>query len=143
MIVGGQTEARASTIIDYHKLFDESLSSDLSATNQGYSRRPKDSTTSEFVRGKSVFIGREVLATQLTVNSNQRKEITGCNWGFDFGLFRVISYLKEDIFQYRNNLDKQMEKLLLLENIDFTLTTNGKLITEIVYHLLQAPAHEK
>ena len=55
----------------------------------------------------------------------------------------MISYLKEDIFQYRNNLDKQMEKLLLLENIDFTLTTNGKLITEIVYHLLQAPAHEK
>ena len=30
----------------------------------------------------------------------------------------MISYLKEDIFQYRNNLDKQMEKLLLLEEED-------------------------
>ena len=41
----------------------------------------------DFVRGKSVFIGREGLAAQLKVNSSQRKEITGCNWGFDFGLF--------------------------------------------------------
>ena len=55
----------------------------------------------------------------------------------------MISYLKEDIFQYQNNLHKLMEKLLLLENIDFTLTRNGKLITEIVDHLLQAPTHEK
>ena len=55
----------------------------------------------------------------------------------------MISYLKEDIFQYWNNLDKLMEKLLLQENIDFTLTWNSKFITEIVDHLLQPPTHEK
>ena len=63
----------------------------------------------------------------------------------------VISYLKKDIFQYRNNIDnifqyrnnidKLMEKLVLLENIDFTLTRNGKFISEIADHLLQAPTH--
>ena len=36
-----------------------------------------------------------------------------------------------------------MEKLLLRENIDFTLTWNGKFITEIVDHLLQPPTYEK
>ena len=36
-----------------------------------------------------------------------------------------------------------MEKLLLLENIDFTLTRNGNFITEIVDTLLQPPTHEK
>ena len=54
---------------------------------QAYSTRPKDSATSGFVRGKSVFIANEILAAQLKVNSSQRKEITGCNWGFDFELF--------------------------------------------------------
>ena len=57
------------------------------ATNQAYSTMLKDSATTEFVRGKSVFIGRKGLAAQLKVNSNQGKEITGCNWEFDFGLF--------------------------------------------------------
>ena len=49
----------------------------------------------------------------------------------------MISYLKEDIFQYLNNLGKLMEKLLLLEKTDFTSTRNSKLITKI------APNHEK
>ena len=57
------------------------------ATNQAYSTTQKDSASSEFVRGKSVFIGCEGLAAQLKVNSNQGRETTGCNWGFDFGLF--------------------------------------------------------
>lgn len=52
-------------------------------------------------------------------------------------------YLNEDIFQYRNNIDELTEKLLLLENVDFTLSKNGKFITEIVNHQLQPPTQEK
>ena len=52
-------------------------------------------------------------------------------------------YLNEDVFQYRNNIDELTEKLLLLENVDFTLSKNGKFITEIVNHQLQPPTQEK
>ena len=33
------------------------------------------------------------------------------------------NYLNEDIFQYKDNVDELMEKLLLLEKVDFELYT--------------------
>ena len=32
------------------------------------------------------------------------------------------------------NVDKLMEKFLLLENVDFELSTNGRMVTEMVDH---------
>ena len=55
----------------------------------------------------------------------------------------LSDYLNEDIFQYRNNIDELTEKLLLLENVDFTSTKNGKFITEIVNHQQQPSMQEK
>ena len=55
----------------------------------------------------------------------------------------LSTYLNEDIFQYRSNIDELTEKLLLLENVDFTLTKNGKFITEIVNHQVQPPTQEQ
>jgi len=46
----------------------------------------------------------------------------------------ISNYLDEDIFQYKDNVDELMEKLLLLENIDFELSTNGRMVTEMVDH---------
>ena len=55
----------------------------------------------------------------------------------------LSAYLNDDIFQYRDNIDALTEKLLLLENVDFTLTRNGGFITDIVNHQLQPPTQEK
>jgi len=55
----------------------------------------------------------------------------------------LSAYLNEDIFQYRDNIDELTEKLLLLENVDFTLTKNGKFISEIEDHQLQPPTHDQ
>ena len=32
------------------------------------------------------------------------------------------------------NIDELMEKFLLLENVDFELSTNGRMVTEMVDH---------
>lgn len=46
------------------------------------------------------------------------------------------NYLNEDIFQYKDNVDELMEKLMLLEKVDFELSTNGsgRMITEMIDH---------
>lgn len=46
----------------------------------------------------------------------------------------ISNYLSEDIFQYKDNVDELMEKLLLLENVDFELSTNGRMLTQMVDH---------
>ena len=46
----------------------------------------------------------------------------------------ISNYLNEDIFRYKDNVDELMKKLLLLEKIDFELSTNGRMITEMVDH---------
>ena len=46
----------------------------------------------------------------------------------------ISSYLNEDIFQYKDNVDELTEKLLLLEKVDFQLSSNGRMITEMVDH---------
>ena len=57
----------------------------------------------------------------------------------------ITNFLKEDIFLYKDNLDKLTEKLLLLENVDFRLSNNGKIVTEITSHeqMSSPPAEEK
>lgn len=40
----------------------------------------------------------------------------------------ISNYLNEDIFQYKDNVDELMLKLLVLENVDFELSTNGRMI---------------
>ena len=46
----------------------------------------------------------------------------------------ISSYLNEDIFQYKDNVDELTEKLLLLEKVDFQLSSNGRMITEMADH---------
>ena len=55
------------------------------------------------------------------------------------------SFLKEDIFLYKDNLEQLTGKLLLLENIDFRLSNNGKVATEITSHaqMSRPPAAKK
>ena len=48
---------------------------------------------------------------------------------------RVLdSYFKEDISSYRNDQDSIIEKVLLLENVDFKLSSNGRLVVELKDH---------
>ncbi|CAH3109950.1 unnamed protein product, partial [Porites lobata] len=44
------------------------------------------------------------------------------------------TYLGEDVYKYKDNVDDLTEKLLLLDNVDFKLSTNARMITEIVDH---------
>ena len=46
----------------------------------------------------------------------------------------LSTYLGEDVYKYKDNVDDLTEKLLLLENVDFKLSTNARMITEIVDH---------
>ena len=43
----------------------------------------------------------------------------------------VGNVLKEDILQYKDNIDDLTENLLLLENVDFELFQNTKLVITI------------
>ncbi len=48
---------------------------------------------------------------------------------------RVLSaFLDEDIYNYRDNVEDLIEKLLLLESTDFYLAQPGKLVTQIKSH---------
>ena len=44
------------------------------------------------------------------------------------------NFLQEDILQYKDNIDDLTEKLLLLENVDFELSQNSKLVISMKAH---------
>lgn len=46
----------------------------------------------------------------------------------------VGNFLQEDILQYKDNIDDLIEKLLLLENVDFELSQNNKLVITMKAH---------
>ena len=46
----------------------------------------------------------------------------------------VGNFLQEDILQYKDNINDLTEKLLLLENIDFELSQNNKLVISMKAH---------
>ena len=46
----------------------------------------------------------------------------------------VGNFLREDILQYKDNIDDLTEKLLLLENVDFELSQNNKLVITMKDH---------
>ena len=46
----------------------------------------------------------------------------------------VGNFLQEDILQYKDNIDDLTEKLLLLENVDFELSQNSKLVISMKAH---------
>jgi len=48
---------------------------------------------------------------------------------------KVIStFLKEDIFNYIKEIDPLVEKLLSLQNVDFNLNQNGKIVKQLLKH---------
>ena len=46
----------------------------------------------------------------------------------------ISNLLNEDIFLYKDNVDDLILKLLMLEKVDFELSSNGRMITQIVNH---------
>jgi len=46
----------------------------------------------------------------------------------------VGKFLGEDIFNYKDTIDELTEKLLELENVDFELSQNNKLVINIKNH---------
>ena len=50
----------------------------------------------------------------------------------------VGNFLQEDIMQYKGNIDDLTEKLLSLENVDFELSQNSKLVLSMKAHALSS-----
>lgn len=46
----------------------------------------------------------------------------------------VGNFLQEDILQYKDSIDDPTEKFLLLENVDFELSQNNKLVIRMKAH---------
>lgn len=46
----------------------------------------------------------------------------------------VGNFLQENILKYKDNIDDLTEKLLLLENVDFELSQNNKLVISMKAH---------
>lgn len=46
----------------------------------------------------------------------------------------INEFLKEDIYIYKENTDRLVEKLLLLESVDFQLSTNMRLLVKMQKH---------
>lgn len=44
------------------------------------------------------------------------------------------AFLKEDIFQYREDVNSLEIKLLTLENVDFNLNQSGKIVKQLLPH---------
>ena len=44
------------------------------------------------------------------------------------------AFFQEDVYRYRDNEDALIEKLLVLENVDFHLSPTGKVVTNMVAH---------
>ena len=48
---------------------------------------------------------------------------------------KVIStFLKEDIFDYKEETNTHVEKLLSLQYVDFNLSQNGKIVKQLLQH---------
>ena len=46
----------------------------------------------------------------------------------------LAAFLNEDVYEYRNDVDKLTEKLLMLESTDFHISQNGRLVTKMQSH---------
>jgi len=46
----------------------------------------------------------------------------------------IGNFLQEDVLQYKDDIDNLTEKLLLLENVDFQLSPNNKLVIGMKTH---------
>lgn len=46
----------------------------------------------------------------------------------------IGNFLQEDVLQYKDDIDNLTEKLLLLENVDFQLSPNNKLVIGMNTH---------
>ena len=46
----------------------------------------------------------------------------------------VSGFLREDIFNYKEDTEPLIEKLLLLDSVDFQLSQNGKLVAKMQDH---------
>ena len=46
----------------------------------------------------------------------------------------LAAFLNEDVYEYRDDVDNLIEKLLMLESTDFYLSENGRLVTKMQSH---------
>ena len=55
----------------------------------------------------------------------------------------VSAFLQEDIFNYREDTEPLIEKLLLLDSVDFQLSQNGKLVAKMQDHEQSSDSSDK
>ena len=70
----------------------------------------------------------------MEINTTFQLETTDKQYTVMANQTTLSTYLGEDVYKYKDNVDDLTEKLLLLDNVDFKLSTNARMITEIVDH---------
>ena len=46
----------------------------------------------------------------------------------------LAAFLNKDVYEYRNDVDTLIEKLLMLESTDFHVSQNGRRVTKMQFH---------
>ncbi|CAH3187671.1 unnamed protein product [Porites lobata] len=70
----------------------------------------------------------------MEINTTFQLETTDKQYTVMANQTTLSTYLGEDVYKYKDNVDDLTEKLLLLDNVDFKLSTIARMITEIVDH---------
>ena len=70
----------------------------------------------------------------MEINTTFQLETTDKQYTVMANQTTLSTYLGEDVYKYKDNVDDLTEKRLLLENVHFKLSTNARMITEIVDH---------
>ena len=95
-----------------------------------------DTQTSEPVLRNVLNSNRAMLLKNCYIEMNINFHLEKQDQHFSVTAFPKIveNFLQEDIFQYKDNIDNLTEKLLLLENVDFELSQNNKLVISMKAH---------
>ena len=79
---------------------------------------------------------RSMLVKNCFVDMSVNMEIEKDGKVFSVTAFPKVltTFLKEDIFQYREDINSLEMKLLTLENVDFNLNQSGKIVKQLLPH---------
>lgn len=127
-------EQKSENVICCPDILNVAVNSFLTCNNKDCKKKINSTPGSKIVKcincSKSMLVKNCYI--DITVNFNVEKD------GKEYSITafpRVISsFLDKDIFNYKDDTDNLIEELLLLENIDFQLSQNGRLITKIHKH---------
>ena len=122
------------TIVCCPEVMNVSINMYLVCNNKDHKKKINGNPGTQLVKCLSCNRSMLVKNCYLDMNVNfqlQKEENMLCVTAFG----RVLAaFLNEDVHEYRNDIDKLTEKLLMLESTDFHISQNGRLVTKMQSH---------